>query len=82
MPKPVVVKWKDAYGGGDGWSSEYDDPAAPALPITVGFLLPSDHQPGYVVIADTVLEYGDGEVYYSGITHIPSGMVVDITVIG
>jgi hypothetical protein len=81
MSKPVVVKWKDAYGGGEGWTSEYDGPAEPAEPVTVGFLLPSDHQPGYVVIADTVLEYTDGTVFYSGLTHIPSGMVIDVTVL-
>ena len=81
MSKPVIVKWKDAYGGGDGWSSEYDEPTEPAEPVTVGFLLPGDHQPGYVVIANTILEYEDGQMFYSGLTHIPSGMIIDITVI-
>ena len=80
MSRPVSVRWKDAYGGGEGWYHEYDAPHDPVEPVTVGFLLPSDHQPGYVVIADTYFEDDEGARYYGGLSYIPSAMVIDITV--
>lgn len=76
-----MVKWRDAYGGDDGWIGEYDEPAEAANPVTVGFMMPPDFKPTYVVIANTILEYGDGEVYYSGLTYIPDKMVIDTVVL-
>jgi hypothetical protein len=79
-PTPVAVKWRDAYSGGEGWVSEYDDAVDDVVPVTVGFMLPPAFKPGFVVIADTFFDQPDGTRFYSGITYIPAGMVVDTTV--
>lgn len=82
MDRPVAVIWNDAYSGGEGWfDASVDSPASPVTPVTVGFMLPASFAPGHIVIADTFFDDDEGNRFYSGMTYIPSGMIVSTTIL-
>lgn len=75
----VKIMWKDAFAGPHGWLSLDDYEPEPALPITIGWLLPNLLD-GYISTADTYLVQDD-EVTYYNVGHIPLEMVQQIEVL-
>lgn len=75
----VVVRWRDAFDGPNGWfyPDEYKPEAAE--PVTVGWLVP-DYLDGYITVISTFL-YDDDDVVYSNPVHIPSQWVISMTTI-
>jgi hypothetical protein len=72
----VVVKWRDAFDGPNGWfdPKEYDPDVAE--PVTCGWLLPN-FLSDYITVVSTYLYEGDA-VVYSNPVHIPENWVLSI----
>lgn len=71
-PKPVMVKWYDAYGDAPEWTplKDLDKKARPIR--TCGFEL-APKTPGYITIA---LSWDKHVKYVGGVIHIPTVNIV------
>lgn len=74
--KCVHIVWKDAFASPQGWFTLDELTLEPALPETIGWLLPPLLE-GYISTADSVLIH-DGEAIFYNVGHIPEDMVLSI----
>ena len=71
--KSVEVIWDDASSNSDAWVAQ-EDIATPERVNTRGWLVKDE--PGYVVVASSVDEYGDPDASVGSTMTIPRGMIV------
>ena len=75
LPRPVTIRWRDAYAIGATWLHE-DEPIPRAVIVSsVGYVIPKARK-GYVVLADSVYDTPDGR-WYGGVQCIPAGMIIE-----
>lgn len=73
----VLVQWRDAHDGGNGWTFTSDYEPEMCVPLTVGWVWPKC-KPGYLTIASTVMNDADDPDVVSNITHIPWENVMNV----
>lgn len=71
----VVVYWKDAFDGENGWTDTESYHPSPAMVATVGWLWP-DCLPGYVTLVNSYFPDELPNIDVVGMpVHIPVGMI-------
>lgn len=73
----VVVLWRDAFDGENGWTDVEKYESSETTVVTVGFLWPNC-LPGYVTLVNSLMpDEGNEPKTTSGPVHIPVGMVLE-----
>jgi hypothetical protein len=81
-PRPVLIKWSDAFDGPQGWvaHSTYEHP--PVQPLTLGWVVGDPVVEEHLVLYSSYYVTDDGETMVSNPMHIPIGMLLEIKNIG
>ncbi len=75
VPTLYKITWRDIYNDTTGWISELKPVRPPVNPVTVGYILGEEVQPGYLTLASSYY-IDEGTVMYNDLHHIPIGCVI------